>query len=263
MGKCISIHSSRGGTGKTLLATNLAVLLAKKGSNVALLDLDFRAPSLMGIFPKASGCALDCYLNSYFDGRCPPEVATIDLSKHYGLNTKFLVGLANPDVAAIRNMAEKSRAWEVSAVKRLMALRSKLFNEMGIDYCILDTSPGIQYTSVNAAISSDLSIIITTLDTLDLQGSESMLLDLYDAFEKKTIILLNKVFPSAITPTVEWKAEAIYNTELLLKRPVLGAIPCYCDVLQAKRSAIFAVEKPDHPFVHDLEKVRERLETNI
>lgn len=263
MGKCISIHSSRGGTGKTLLATNLAMLLAQKGSNVALLDLDFRAPSLMGVFSKASNSALDCYLNSYFDGRCPPEVATIDLSKHYGLKTKFLVGLANPDVAAIRNIAEKSRAWEVSAVKRLLALRSKLFNEMGVDYVILDTSPGIQYTSVNAAISSDLSIIVTTLDTLDLQGSESMLVDLYDAFEKKTNVLLNKVFPSAIKPAIEWKAEAIYHAEVVLKRPVLGAIPCYCDVLQAKRSVIFAVEKPDHPFIQDLEKVRERLAANI
>ena len=47
MGKSISIHSSRGGTGKTLLATNLAVLYAQSGLNVALIDLDFRAPSLM------------------------------------------------------------------------------------------------------------------------------------------------------------------------------------------------------------------------
>ena len=73
--KCISIHSSRGGTGKSLLATNLAVLYAKKGLNVALLDLDFRAPSLEGIFSKAIPNPVDCWLNDYLNGRCSPQHA--------------------------------------------------------------------------------------------------------------------------------------------------------------------------------------------
>ncbi len=42
--KVISLHSSRGGTGKTIIATNLAAIYAKRGLNIALLDLDFRAP---------------------------------------------------------------------------------------------------------------------------------------------------------------------------------------------------------------------------
>ena len=153
MGKCISIHSSRGGTGKTLLATNLAVLLAKKGFNVALLDLDFRSPSLAGVFSKVIDHPSDAYLNSYLDGRCSVEMAISDLTEKFGLKGKFLVGFANPEIAAIRNMAEKSRSWEVSALKRLFALRSQLFKTLGIDYCIYDTSPGVQYTSVNAAVS--------------------------------------------------------------------------------------------------------------
>ncbi len=107
MGKCISIHSSRGGTGKTLLATNIAVLLAKKGLNVALLDLDFRSPSLVGVFSKTIDGQLDCYLNSYLDGRCPRETSTVDLTQKFNTNGKFLVGFANPEVAAVRNMAEK------------------------------------------------------------------------------------------------------------------------------------------------------------
>ena len=49
-GKVIALHSSRGGTGKTTIATNLAVDYAREGMNVALLDLDFRAPSLFGVF---------------------------------------------------------------------------------------------------------------------------------------------------------------------------------------------------------------------
>jgi MinD-like ATPase involved in chromosome partitioning or flagellar assembly len=260
MGKFISIHSSRGGTGKTLLATNLAILLVQKGYNVALLDLDFRSPSLMGVFSKVIKGPIDCYLNNYLDGRCPPEISTIDISQYYVLKGKLLVGFANPDIAAVRNMAEKSRSWEVSSVKRLFALRSKLFKEMGIDYAILDTSPGIQYASVNAAVSSDLSIIVSTLDSLDIKGTQSMLAELYDAFEKKTAILLNKVFPETQTQLIKGKANVLSQTAFLLNRPVIGTIPCYCNVLKADRSSIFAIEEPDHPFVKDLLDVREKLE---
>jgi MinD-like ATPase involved in chromosome partitioning or flagellar assembly len=260
MGKCISVHSSRGGTGKTLIATNLAVLFAQKGANVALLDLDFRSPSLTGVFSKIINSPIDCYLNTYLDGRCPVEIATIDISKHYNLRGKLLVGFANPDVAAIRNMAEKSRAWEVSAVKRLFSLRSHLFKKMGVNYCIYDTSPGVQYTSVNATVSSDLAVIVSTLDSLDLKGTESLLVELYDAFEKKAAILLNKVFPEKQYIKGNGKIESLYQTDILFNRQVIGAIPCYCNVLQADRSSILAVEEHSHPFVKDIEEVRKNLE---
>jgi MinD-like ATPase involved in chromosome partitioning or flagellar assembly len=46
----ITVHSYKGGTGKTLFSVNLAISLAKRGRKVCLLDLDFRAPSLNAIF---------------------------------------------------------------------------------------------------------------------------------------------------------------------------------------------------------------------
>jgi len=134
---------------------------------------------------------------------------------------------------------------------------------MNVDYCILDTSPGFQYTSVNAAISSDLSILVTTLDSLDTEGSKSLLVDLYDAIEKKTVILLNKVFPSATNLPSDWKKEAITQAQSSLKRPVIGAVPCYCDVLQTKRTCILSIEKGQHPFVMDLLEVIERLDAHF
>jgi septum site-determining protein MinD len=259
MGKCISIHSSRGGTGKTVLATNLAVLLAEKGFNVALLDLDFRSPSLTGVFSKVINPQLDVYLNSYLDGRCPIEIVTLDLTARLNLKGKLLVGFANPDIGAIRNIAEKSRSWEVSALKRLFALRSQLFTKMNVDYCIYDTTPGVQYTSVNAAISSDLSIIISTLDSLDLTGTARLLVELYDAFEKRTAILLNKVFPENHPLSNKEKVDKLSQLNTTFHSPIIGAIPCYCKVLQADRSTILAIEEPEHPFVKNLEEVTKKI----
>jgi hypothetical protein len=48
--------------------------------------------------------------------------------------------------------------------------------------------------------------------------------------------------------------------EKALKHPVIGVIPCYCDVLQAKRTSLLAVDKPYHPFLRNLEEVAEKLE---
>jgi hypothetical protein len=44
---------------------------------------------------------------------------------------------------------------------------------------------------------------------------------------------------------------------------VIGVIPCYCDVLQTERTTLLAVEKPNHPFILNLEEVAEKLENYI
>jgi MinD-like ATPase involved in chromosome partitioning or flagellar assembly len=259
----ISIHSSRGGTGKTVVATNLAAIYANKGLNVAILDLDFRAPSLVAVFSKAIKGPIKYWLGDFLDDRCTVEQALIDVSEEYNLRGRLLVGLANPSIDAIRNLMGKSRAWEVAAVKKLFSLRSTLFNKMDIDYCIFDTSPGVQYTSVNAVVSSDVSVIVTTYDSLDIESVENMLVELYDVFAKKTFVLINKVFPETRMWSSREQKQLMRRMEKVFKHTVIGVIPCFCDVLQAKRTSLLAVEKPNHPFIRNLEEVAEKLEISV
>ena len=259
-GKTLSIHSSRGGTGKTVIATNLAVILAKKGLNVALLDLDFRAPSLTAVFSKGIDQPIGYWLNDFLDGRSTLEQVLIDISKKYRVTGRLLIGLANPSIGAIRNVMEKSRAWEVTAVKKLFSLLSSLYANMNVDCCIFDTSPGVQFSSINSAVSSDLSVIVTTLDSLDLKGTENMLLDLYDALSKKAVVLVNKYSPETRISPKDNQDDIIKEVQKTLKHRVIGVIPCYCDVLEQERASILAVEKPDHPFVKKLEEVAEKID---
>ena len=65
MKKIIAIHSYKGGTGKTSLSVNLAASLAKRGRKVAILDLDFRAPSLFSILKMEKS---NVWLNDYLNG---------------------------------------------------------------------------------------------------------------------------------------------------------------------------------------------------
>ena len=261
--KTISIHSSRGGTGKTLIASNLAAIYANRGLNVALLDLDFHAPSLYAVFSKYTKNSHVCSLNDYFDNRCTAKQAMLDSTETIGLKGRLLVGFADPSVDAIRNMLQKSRAWEVTAVKRLFSLLSTLFHDMEIDCCIFDTSPGIHYTSVNAVVSSDISVIVATPDLIDLKGVETMLKELFNALSKKTAVVINKIFPETVNCQTSKQKELVSYMQQNLKHLIIGSIPCYCEVLQADRSSLLVINKPNHPFSKNLEEIANKIEQSI
>ena len=50
MSKIISIHSFRGGTGKSNTTANLAALLAAQGLRVAVIDTDINSPGIHVLF---------------------------------------------------------------------------------------------------------------------------------------------------------------------------------------------------------------------
>jgi septum site-determining protein MinD len=253
MGKIIAVHSYKGGTGKTLLSVNLAATFAKRSRKVCLFDLDFRAPSLATLLKIEKS---DHWLNDYLNGTCDIDKVLIDLSDKVGNSGKLFVALANPATEAIRDMSAKDRKWEMRALGRLLALRNSLLSDMGFDYLVFDTSPGLQYSSINAVVSADLVIVATTFDRSDVDGTRRMLRELYDLFEKKTEIVLNKVLDAAKSR----KQEVQEKTKDVYQVPLLGVIPCYCDVLRAEGGILFAQEKPDHPFTKLLDEMANEID---
>lgn len=261
MGKIVTMHSSRGGTGKSLISVNVGAVLASRGKNVCLLDLDFRAPSLHVVFKMSP----EYWLNDFLNRETEIENVVQDLTSKYGTRGKFMVGFADPSVLAIRDMSMKDRKWEMKALQRLLSLKDLSASGGKIDYFIFDTSPGIQYASVNAVVSSDVVTVVTTMDALDIQGTRSMIKELYDAFGKKTGILLNKVMlpvgPPTFLPLTDPEKDALLKQlKETFDIPIFGMIPCYCDVLRTSRTFIFAFQNADHPFTKDVVKVADVLE---
>ena len=256
MGKIIAVHSYKGGTGKTSLSVNLAATYARMGKKVCIMDLDFRAPSLHAIFKKQN---LNYWLNDYLNGVCEINKVLVDVTKDHGNGGKLFVALANPSTEAIRDMTAKDRKWEMKALGRLLSLRSSLLNEMDLDYIICDTSPGLQYSSINAIVTADVVLVVTSLDASDINGSQRMTSELYDLFEKKTGILVNKVIAEYLSSEKEHKKfdKYIKNLHTL---PVLATIPCFCEVLRAAGDFIFTEERPDHPFTETLENLATKVE---
>lgn len=256
--KIIAVHSYKGGTGKTLLSVNLAATFVKHGKKVCLLDLDFRAPSLSTVLKIEKA---ECWLNDYLNGTCEIDKVLIDFSDRIKNKGKLFVGLANPSTEAIRDISAKDRKWEMRALGRLLALRNSLLNDKGFDYLILDTSPGLQYSSINAIVSADMVIVATTLDRSDVDGTKRMLRELYDLFEKKTEVVLNKVLHGASSKS--GRGELQNKISNLYQAPLLGIIPCFCDVQKEGGNIIFTQEKPEHPFTKILDEMANKIDNNI
>jgi len=254
MGKVIAVHSYKGGTGKTILSINLAAALVKHGKKVCLMDLDFRAPSLSTLLKVEKA---DYWLNDYLNGICGIDKVLIDLTERIRDGGKLFVGLANPTTEAIRDISAKDRKWEMRALGRLLSLRNTLLNDKGFDYLVFDTSPGLQYSSINAIVSADLVIVASTLDKSDVEGTRRMLKELYDLFEKKTRIVTNKVLYGEKIKSVK---DVRSQMEELYGVPILGVIPCFCDVSRAKGTLIFVEDKPDHPFTKIMDEIATELE---
>lgn len=255
MGKIIAVHSYKGGTGKTSLSVNLAASYARRGKKVCLMDLDFRAPSLHTLFKNLKS---EYWLNDYLNGICEIDKVLVDAGKDY-INGKLVVALANPSTEAIRDMTAKDRKWEMKALGRLLSLRSSLLNGGVLDCIILDTSPGLQYSSINAIVTADVVLVVTSLDASDVDGSRRMTSELYDLFEKKTGILVNKVIAEYLSSEQERK-EFDKQIKNIYSLPVLATIPCFCDVLRAKGDRIFSEEKPNHPFTKTLDELAVEVE---
>ena len=256
MSKIIAVHSYKGGTGKTLLSVNLAATFAKNGKKVCVFDLDFRAPSLFALLKTPNA---DYWLNDYLNSTCEINKTLLDLSSKIPGNGKFYACLANPATEAIRDMSSKDRKWEMRALGRLLALRETMIKDQKFDYLFFDTSPGLQYSSINAIVAADFVVVATTGDRSDVDGTKRMLAELYNLFEKKTGLVLNKVLDTSATTK---KTEMQNKIKADYQVPMLGMVPCFCEILRAEGNLIFVQDKPDHPFTKILAEMARKIETD-
>jgi septum site-determining protein MinD len=224
------VHSYRGGTGKTLLAVNLAAAYAKK-EKVCLLDYDFSAPGLNGIFNVPEH---NFWINDFLNGDCEINEFL------YQVYPNLHVGFACPDSEVVRAMLGKSRSWETEALNKTVSLKNAL-GDMGFTKLIFDTPPGLAYSAINAVIASDVVALVMRMESLDILGTKEMVKGLYELLAKPSFVTVNMVLPSqqtALTSTME----KIFGNN------ILGYLPCLCEVRSyiAQGKQILIDEKLDY-----------------
>ena len=252
MGKSLAFHSYKGGTGKTSLVINLGALYAKQGANVCLLDYDFRAPSLNVLF-KAKPAF---WLNDYLEEKCGIVDTLVDESDRLNLRGKLWVGYANPSLEALTDIMSKDRKWEVKALTKTLAGKKEILEQKKVDYLIFDTSPGAQYSSINALAGVDLVPLVMKADEFDLEGTKELSKGVYQALGKKSGIILNKI-PVEQMAAGGGKEKFGKQIESDMGLPLVGMIPCMCELMAYGGKIIYSIEKPDHTFSKAVSEIAE------
>lgn len=197
MARCITFHSYKGGTGKTTIAANLAVVLARKGYCVTLLDLDVYAPSFSSYFnfynPKS-------WINNFLEEKVSIHDILIDFSKVLNEDRgKLYVGFSNyhkDDIYRIDVNINQAQTSKLKILKNFIWLREEIIAKKNADYIIIDTSPGVRFWSINALSVSDIILLTLKSGELDFEGTKSMCEEIYWTFSKfgtTSYLLLNKV----------------------------------------------------------------------
>lgn len=252
--KTLAFHSYKGGTGKTSLVVNLGALYAKQGASVCVLDYDFRAPSLNVLF-KAKP---DHWLNDYLEGNCSVTETLVDESGKFNLRGKLWVGFANPALEALKDIMSKDRRWEVKALSKTLAAKKQIIEEKKVDYIIFDTSPGAQYSSINALAGADIVSLVMKADEFDLEGTKELSKGVYEALGRKSAVVLNKIPLEQIA--AGGGAEKFGKTiETEVGLPLVGMIPCMCELMAMGGKTIYVLEKPDHTFTRSIIQISEAL----
>ncbi|MCU0569477.1 MAG: MinD/ParA family protein [Oculatellaceae cyanobacterium Prado106] len=252
MSKILSIHSFRGGTGKSNITANLATLMARSGYRVAVVDTDIQSPGIHVPFGLDEGKI--CYtLNDYLWGRCPIEAAACDVSgvlKGRSPNSKGSLHLVPSSI----KMNEISRILREGYDARLLNDGfQRLKEKLQLDYLLIDTHPGINEETLMSVILSDILVVILRPDQQDYQGT-AVTLDVARKLEvPKMMLVLNKVLPALVTDALRQQIESAYHT------PVAGILPVCEAMFELASRDIFCLQHPEHPWAKGVEAIAQQI----
>src|SRR5262245_60107800 len=167
MARIISIHSFRGGTGKSNTSANLAALLAAEGLRVGVIDTDIQSPGIHILFGLA-GDQIRASLNDYlWHGRDIRDTAQ-DVTPSVGTDIAGKLFLIPSSVKP----GEITRALrEGYDAQRLTQGLRRLVDELRLDILMIDTHPGLSEETLLSLVISHTLLIVIRPDQQDYEGT--------------------------------------------------------------------------------------------
>lgn len=249
MPQIVSIHSFRGGTGKSNISANVASLLAAEGQRVGVVDTDIQSPGVHVLFGLDEG-HMTHSLNDYLWGKCDIAEAAHDVTAGLGADIAGSVFLIPSSIKAGEIARVLREGYDVSLLNDGFR---RLVEDLDLDVLMIDTHPGLnEETLLSIAISDALGIILRP-DQQDYQGTGVTVEVARKLGVPRMVLVLNKV-PNFFDPgDVQARAEEAYRCDV-------AAVLPHADEMMALASAgIFALRYPDHPMTTGLRQVVARL----
>ncbi len=249
MSRIISIHSFRGGTGKSNTTANVAVLLAAEGRRVAVVDTDIQSPGIHVLF-GIDQATLNRSLNDYLWGRCRIEEAAHDVTPSLGVDFEgrtFLVpsSIQPADIAQVMR-----EGYDVGLLNEGFR---HLIEELELDALLLDTHPGLnEETLLSIAMSNALAIIMRP-DSQDYEGTSVTVAVARKLGVPRMVLVVNKTPEIFDAAEVEARVEKTYDCE------VAAVLPHSDELMVLSSEGIFALRHPDHPLTGLYRQIASRI----
>lgn len=245
MTKIISIHSFRGGTGKSNTTANIAGLLAKAGKRVGVIDTDIQSPGIHIIF-GVDGKSVDISLNDYLWRSIPIEQTAHDVTQNIGNNlpgTVYLIPSSTKSGEIARVLREG-----YDAQKLTMGFRD-LAQTLNLDVLLIDTHPGLNEETLLSIVISHTLLIIMRPDKQDYEGTGIAIQVARELSVPKLNLLINKA-PTILDPlALKLRVEHAYQC------PVAAVIPHSDDLMNLASVGVFSLRYPNHPLTKQYKQV--------
>lgn len=271
----IAVHSHKGGTGKSIIAVNLASMLAVRGYRVVILDMDLAAPTLQTYFPYDKTKRT---LTEYFLGEeIPISDMIFEVTNKLPENAKgkLFAGLSSIDGGMISKIDQRGRTAPLNDLYRLIGLvRNKLVESpWNADFVVLDTSPGVSMSSINNVAVAEHLFIIQKLINADLAGTVELLKIIHQSLRPNTSIIVNqlpekfvkhegteiadlikeKVIKPLNRPNI-WFGGVINHDEFLIENEIEYVYNSLTNPQNSGRE-IYSLKYPDYPFSISIKNV--------
>jgi len=245
MPKVVSVHSYRGGTGKSNFTANLATTVAFQGNRVGVVDTDVPSPGIHNLFclePEQMGETL----NNYLWGEAAIEEAAYDVSANVGLSDNGKLYLVPSSVKADDIARILKDGYDVKLMND--GFRS-LVKALQLDYLFIDTHPGLSKETFLSIAISHVLILILRPDKQDYQGT-AVTVDVARQLKvRKMLLAINKAHSKLNLDALKQKVEETYS------ETVAGVFPLSEDVVQLASEGVFCVKYPEHPVSQEFCKV--------
>jgi MinD-like ATPase involved in chromosome partitioning or flagellar assembly len=249
MPQIISIHSYRGGTGKSNFTANLATLLASRGRRVGVVDTDIQSPGIHILF-GLDEAEMRHSLNDYLWGTCHIRETAHDVTPRLGKEIAGQVFLIPSSMKAGDIARVLREGYDVGVLRDGF---HELIDALKLDVLMIDTHPGLnEETLLSIAISDALAVVLRP-DQQDYQGT-SVTVEVARKLDVPRLILIVNKVPSVFeVADVRARVEQTYNCE------VAAVLPHSDEIMALASAGIFVVQYPDHPITAALEQVATKL----
>ncbi len=252
MSKIVSVHSFRGGTGKSNTTANLAALLAADGARVGVVDTDIASPGIHILFGMKEQ-EMSPTLNDYLWSKCEIQDAAHDVTAKLNVPIKGKIFMipSSIDPGEIARILREN--YDVGLLNDGF---TQVIERMNLDYLLVDTHPGLnEETLLSIAISNAL-VIIMRPDQQDFQGT-IVTVDVAKKLDvPELLIVVNKVPPKWMEDggtKIRQEVEEKYDAKV-------GAIFPHSDEMMTLASAgIFSLQYPDNEMAKSMRQLAEML----